>query len=267
LRVSASQLILDALGRTTESTRTDRNMGTDKLLKVHLNPLVMLELDEPWASATRAPLSEAAFLRYVTAPDMASDLEALAHRYREISQSAPYLTYAPVETRILQKLVWPLRHAKAAYVLGSYLATIALAGTIAEMVAMLIWEMSEPQLNGRRIDQEQEVALFGSHFENLGQERRVSVLRAYSLAPEPSFVAFDVIRSVRRRYLHLWSHDHDRLAPDALSCFKAATQLVSAVIGSEIKDGQLRLSPELSRYLERRGALEEQPADGDPGAA
>lgn len=236
-------------------------MATEQLLKIHVNPLVMLEVDEPWALQLRRSPTEATLLQYATAPGIASDVPALAARYREVSDSAPQLIYAPIESRILDKLVWPLRHAKASYMLGSYLSTIALAGMIGEMVAMLTWEMSEPQLNGKPVDEEQEVALFGSRFEKLGQERRVSILKAYSMIAGPAVAAFDTIRAIRRRYLHLWSQDHDRLPTDAIACFKAATDLVIGVTGREIVDGQIRLTIELSRYLERRGSFEPAPED------
>jgi hypothetical protein len=54
---------------------------------------------------------------------------------------------------------------------GNYLAVIALCGMVAEMVAILHWELSEPKLNGQPM----------SAFEKLGQERRVRVLSAYGI--------------------------------------------------------------------------------------
>jgi hypothetical protein len=52
----------------------------------------------------------------------------------------------------LDRLVWPLRHAKASYMVGNYLAVIALTGMVAEMVALLQWEVAEISLNCRPDD-------------------------------------------------------------------------------------------------------------------
>lgn len=78
---------------------------------------------------------------------------------------------------------------------------------------------------------EDEAALFGSSFEKLGQDRRVRVLTAYGLVAPPVVQMFDTIRLTRRKYLHLWSQDHARLADDVVSCYHAAVGLVVSVIG------------------------------------
>jgi hypothetical protein len=106
---------------------------------------------------------------------------------------------------------------------------------------------------------EDEAALFGSSFEKLGQERRVRVLTAYGLIPTKVAEMFETIRAIRRRYLHLWSQDHDRLAGDAVACFHAAIGLVVTVIGQDVKDGAIVLNPHLVKYLERQGMYEPRP--------
>ncbi len=70
---------------------------------------------------------------------------------------------------------------------------------------------------------------------------------------------FDTIRLSRRKYLHLWSQDHERLAQDAVACFHAAIGLVVAVIGQDVKNGALLLNPKLVKYLERPGIYEPPP--------
>jgi hypothetical protein len=67
---------------------------------------------------------------------------------------------------------------------------------------------------------------------------------------------FDVIRTRRRRYLHLWSQDHERLPGDAVEVYKAGVALVVRVIGQDVVDGKLRLNPRLMKYLERSGLFE-----------
>lgn len=149
--------------------------------------------------------------------------------------------------------MWPLRHAKASYMLGNYLAVISLAGMVAEMVALLRWETAEISLNGRPMTAADEKALFGSAFEKLGQERRVHVLVAYGLLDTAAKARFDTIRHTRRGYLHLWSQYHDALPGDAIRSYHAAVELVATTIGQEFRDGKIVINQALVKYLERHG--------------
>src|SRR5439155_8328117 len=124
---------------------------------------------------------------------------------------------------------------KASYVVGNNLGVIALCGMVSEMVAVLLWQLAEAKLNGREMTTEDEAAVFGSSFERLGQERRVRALSSYGVVAPNVATMFDTIRLSRRKYLHLWSQDHERLAQDAVACFHAAIGLVVAVIGQDIK--------------------------------
>ena len=54
----------------------------------------------------------------------------------------------PAEPTLLEKLVWPLRHAKGSYALGTHLGCIALCGMVGEMVAILLWDISKVALQG-----------------------------------------------------------------------------------------------------------------------
>jgi len=152
-----------------------------------INPLAFLEVDHPWAEMGPAPSAEA-ILSFLCPPGLAADAAGLVARYKAISTEPVRLFAAPAEPRILEKLVWPLRHAKASYVVGNNLAVVALCGMVSEMVAVLLWQLGEVSLNGRAMAADEETALFGSSFEKLGQDRRVKVLAAYGI------VATDVVK-------------------------------------------------------------------------
>ncbi len=232
-------------------------MADEKMILCQINPLAFLDADEPWASSTQEkPTLEAVLCFLCPAEERLDfDIEKLLERYRQISTEPVRLFVAPVEQRILDKLIWPLRNAKSSFMVGNYLATISLSGMVAEMVAMLLWGISDSQINGRTMTKEDEKLLFGSEFERLGQERRISVLSAYGIVNEDTRSNFDKIRNVRRRYLHLWSNDHDRLPGDGIQCFHAAVSLVVTAIGQDIRDGRFVLNPRLIGYLERHQDL------------
>jgi hypothetical protein len=228
-------------------------MSDDKLIEVFLNPLQFLEIDEPWAPLQKEEPSLEAVLDFICIPGIGSDLKSLIKRYREISVEKTRLFAAPHEQRILDKLVWPLRNAKAGYMCGNYLGTIALCGMVAEMVAMLLFQITNFRLNNRPMSEKDQISVFGRKFEKLGQDRRVQILSAYGVIGKNLEEAFESIRITRNRYLHLWSQDHEQLPVDAVKSFEAAVLLVVSVIGQNIKDGKLVMNPALVRYLEQKG--------------
>jgi hypothetical protein len=228
-------------------------MAEDELIEIFLNSLHFHEIDEPWASLQKKEPTAEAFLEFICIPGIGSDIESLIKRYREISVEKKRLFAAPNEQRILDKLVWPLRNAKAAYMCGNYLGAIALCGMVAEMVAMLLFEITDFRLNDRPMSGKDQVSVFGRKFEKLGQDRRVQILAAYSIIDKSLLDAFESIRTIRNRYLHLWSQDHEQLPLDAVKSFEAAVLLVVVAMGQKIKDGKLILNPALVSYLKRKG--------------
>ena len=178
---------------------------TERLLmptfKLWINPLKFLELDLPGQAAT--PTADQV-LNYLSDPELNGGIDAFLARYREVANVSDPLFVAPAEKNILQKLVWPLRHAKGSYALGNSLGCIAMCGMVGEMVAILLWDISKVPLQGKPREEPAQKALFGSSFERLGQERRVQVLRIFGLIDEQTKTAFDRLREIRRRYLHFF---------------------------------------------------------------
>jgi hypothetical protein len=226
-------------------------------MKSFINPLAFLEVDHPLGEP-EIPSSER-ILEFLCPPNSDTDPATLIKRYRELSPEPVRLFAAPFEERILDKLIWPLRHAKASYMVGNYLSVIALCGMVAEMVSLLAWSISETQLNGRLMTEADEKSLFGSTVEKLGQERRVQILWAYGLIDADGKRRFDTARETRRKYLHLWSQDHDSLPKDAVRIYHAALVLVVGVIGQDVQDGKILINSRLVKYLERKGVY--QPRD------
>ena len=228
-------------------------MPNDWLVNTFLNPLALTAVDFG-AEGEEDSISAKTILSFLCPPGTPDDTQSLVKRYKEIS-TGPGLFAAPSEPRILEKLVWPLRHAKASYVVGNNLSVVTLCGMVAEMVAVLLWQLAETELNGHAMADEHEKALFRSTFERLPQERRVIILKAYGIITSDIAYDFDTIRKTRRGYLHVWSHDHDRLPEDAVKCFHAAIRLVIRAIGQDVEDGKLMLNPALVKYLKQEGIL------------
>ncbi len=230
-------------------------MTDNEHLKVFLNPLAFVPtMGTSVAGAPSEPTPEAV-LDFLCTPGVDSDVAALVRRCREISSEPEPLFAAPADKRILDKLVWPLLHAKGSYILGNYLGTISLCGMVSEMLAILIFEVAEPEINGASMTDSAQRELFGNSFEKLGQERRVSILHAYDLIDDALKTSFDRIRTTRRLYLHLWSKDYDKLSVDAVACYRDALKIVAFVLGQTIHDGKLVLDPKLTKYLRAQGVF------------
>lgn len=229
-------------------------MAEKELFKAWINPLQFIELEGPPGLDMSTP-SEAAVLTFACTPGINTDVPSLIRRYREVDATGTRLFAAPAEDRILDKLVWPLRHAKACYMFGNYLGTISLSGMVAEMVAVLFFEISEFKIRGNPMDKTEQAAIFGSAFEKLSQDRRIKVLHAYRIIDDETNSWFDTIRQKRRVYLHIWSQDHERLPTDAREVYQAAISLVVKVIGQEIRDGAISLNGALVKYLGQSGVF------------
>jgi len=222
-------------------------------LSIHLNPLAFFKIDEPFSQLENKELSLEDIFVYICTPGENRDIKVLEKRYKEISRGNKNLFAAPNEERILQKLIWPLRHAKSNYMLGNYIGTIALCGMVAEMISILLFEISEFRFKNRQMTNDDQKAIFGSAFEKLPQERRVKILCAYDIVSQETKKLFDLIRVKRNRYLHLWSQDIDNLSKDSIDIFNATLSLVVELIGQDIVDGKIVLRPAMLKYLKRKG--------------
>ncbi len=227
-----------------------------RLIKGWINPLQLIELDKPWSDPANNDVTTEEILNFICTPGEDNSVKDLIGRYKEISQEKKRLSIAPAEERILEKLVWPLRHAKADYMVGNYLGTISLSGMVAEMVAILWFELSEISFNKKILRNNEQKHIFGREFEKLGQQRRVEILHSFNVISDEIKTDFDTIRTLRRKYLHLWSQDHDRIPKDASKSFFSAVSIVVEVIGQDFRNGMVLINPKLVKYLEKKGVYQ-----------
>ena len=226
-----------------------------QLVNAFVNPLAWLEVDDPWKTVeTSEPTADSA-LYYLCPPGTDSNVKSVAKRYLQVSvEEENRLFIVPAHPLIFDKLIWPLRFAKGAYALGNYLATIALCGTTMEMCAILIFEMNQSYVtqddSKRTLSNKEQVRLFGSTFERLGQERRVDVLLALKFIDEPIKEQFDFVRERRRKYLHFLSQGHERLPEDAVETFRKTIKAVKSMLGLDVDaSGKIVLRPQVLQYL------------------
>jgi hypothetical protein len=215
-----------------------------------INPLQWIQADLS-EQHSRGPPNEHSLLEFLANPTEDHSLEAAVRRYMIINDSQNRVLVAPNHEAFLQKLIWPLRSAKSSFVIGNFISTIAQCGMVAEMVALLWHEISAFTVNGSPMNEAAASQLFGSKFEKLGQERRVSILLAFNVIDEEQRTHFDQVRVIRRRYLHFFSQSHDSIETDALKAFQSSVLLVAKLMGITFQEGRVGLRPTLLRYVER----------------
>jgi len=220
-------------------------------MMAYVNPLALLEVDEPWASLIKSDLTLEVVLRYLTSPDLESNLESIVQRYKQISIENPRISISPDNRNILKKIIWPLKQAKGSYILGNYIGTISLCGFVSEMIALMVFDITDKKVNNHDLDKVLQRELFGSEFEKLGQDRRIEILKVYGIISKETYELYKEIKNIRRKYIHFWSSKLEGIEKDSIKCFVNTVKIVIDGLGLSIENGQVKLRDELLRMLEK----------------
>ena len=222
--------------------RPGLNFDGDKMrLKVWLRPLVFPEVE----FLDQKEPEPQSLLKFLCTPGIESDASSLTQRYRQIS-TTDELILVPAENRILEKLVWPLLHAKSSYMVGNYLGTVSLCGLVAEMVAILKYTISD----------ENRKEMSDHEFQKRGQKCRATILKRLDLIDADIKTSFDAIRDKRRKFLHNLFVNDKFLKDDALLCYKNASKLVDFLLAPEdFQNGTALFNPGLLEYLRKNGVI------------
>lgn len=221
---------------------------------IWMNPLQWTDVDFKGIDEKHKELSIEDVIEFVCIPGTEIDIADFLERYKQINQEISRWALAPNEENVLEKMVWPLRQAKANYVLGNYLATVALCGMVAEMFSILLFEISNITINAHPMTERHQVNLFGKKFEKLGQATRLKILIAYELIDDELLKAFETVAASRNKYLHNWSIDYENLANEAREAYLATVAIAVRVTGQRVNAGRVNMNPAFERYLQERGA-------------
>jgi hypothetical protein len=227
-----------------------------KALVLETDPLMWPEAEDPPRPSRWSPPPpfDGSFFDFITGFTGHHEWrpENFVAAYREITavESVAPLVEVPIERQIEKRILMPLRNAKVGFVLENYFAVIALCGLVAEMVAILLFEMAHHDM-----PPEEQRQIFGQSFQRLGQERRIDVLKAKGLIDPQQVDWFGIIKRVRNNHLHFL----DAQLPtrqDCLDVYRAAYGLVATTFK---RDGTSLFGyrRDLVEHLSRRSAGQE----------
>ncbi|MCY2930655.1 MAG: hypothetical protein NTV86_14390 [Planctomycetota bacterium] len=216
-------------------------------LDVYLRPLAIPELEESRLLRKPAALDPLRLIAFAGGSGSPITPQEVVSRYNEISTGDLDMIAVPAEKLLLEKTVWPLKSAKVCYCLGQYLSTIAMAGLVGEMLAILLFEARHGRGQGADVPGV-------ADFEKLGQRARVVKLAKLELVTQTAEKAFNEIQEIRRKYLHFLSFPHRQLRSDAKKTYKAAFRLVNESIGLRLvpESYALHVDPDILQYVKRK---------------
>ena len=225
----------------------------ERRFRAWINPLQFVSSVKPMPG-TKVELPPIdSLLQFLGPPDDHATVEKAIDRYRVISKEKIRLFAAPAENRILRKLVWPLRHAKSSYMVGQWLGTIATCGMIAEITAIMLYDIwfTKRMEQGLKLSGKEAPSI--PEFERFGQSARIATLREWDIIDDGVEMCFDLVLSKVTRYRQLWIHDGDTMPADAVEAYHASVVVVVQAIGQETEEGRVVLSEDMIAYLARSG--------------
>jgi hypothetical protein len=221
---------------------------------VWVNPFTLIfEHDEP----TRNPdVLLSRLCAFQGLPE--ASIGGIASLHEEVGKLASEPPIVPHDSgEVSAKIVVPLQGAKVTLVLGHFLATVALCGVACEMLAVLLLQSLDLRIGGKLIGEERQKALFGSTFKRLHQDRRIRLLHALDVIDEQSREAFDRVRDMRNKYIHLNFDDNKDAKVDAMDAYVSSVGLLNRLILATFTRGKMEMSPVLFAHLRKRGVVEE----------
>lgn len=221
------------------------------------NPVVWNEVEKSRQAIPTEQPSLTNMLRFMTDDRLAVDLERYIYLYDFAAEMEGWtpIHVAPNHPQIVDKMLAPLRHAKASFMLGNFIGTIALCGMIAEIVAILRYEIEDDRIAAEGLESVE-------RFESFGQDQRVRYLKKKKIVTDPMVLQwFDVVRETRRQHLHFFSPAGSDPTNDAVTCYRIAHALVSWIIGNRHEQALPEVNPGLVKWLDRKGLFHEEKPD------
>ena len=231
-------------------------MSKDNIFVAEINPLIFPEAEDriPWNKSGQ--LNAESVLRYICSNRAIPEMQNIQNSYKHIAEKATRAFMFPAEYSILWKIVYPLKNAIGSYIVGNFLETIALCGTVAEMLAIFRFQIAEISIDGIKTINENDLKNSLEKFEKEGQAVRTKKLLKFGLISSDVKEKFDQVRNTRREYLHFITKSNLNIAPDAKIAFDNTLDIVLYILGLSVNNGKMILHQDVIDYLDKKGLIE-----------
>lgn len=176
-------------------------------------------------------------------------------RYCEITDKDTHLSITPSQdyAQLTSRIIQPIILGKKYFALGEYVSCIAMSGLAAEMMTLVVWNMSEFSVAGKLLDEEEQKILFG----RIDQERRIKLLRLTNAIQNDDQNKLEEIRKIRNKYTHSWDIKSTQDKGNAKKVIRSALILFKNISGIDlyIDDNgkqQLKVNPRFLKFLKSK---------------
>lgn len=212
----------------------------------YVNPLVFFGVDDHLRDKAAVPTVED-ILSAAVIPGTDPRPEAFQARCLELAAFGN-IPIAASDGFTFDKLIWPLRAAKANYGFGNFAAVIGLCGMVCEMVTTTYFDGGVPYkgkaFTGEDIDKEK-----------VSQDAKIKELLAQGILTQADADALHDVRLTRNKFLHWASHPHTDIQEHAKRLYGATIKQVINLTIKGFKEGKLVFGKHYEDGLTRRGVL------------
>jgi len=136
----------------------------DKIIPAWIRPLSFPSIGELPFWPDNQPIDTSLLVTDLCMDFSSEFTENIRKRYWLLTTPKLDIFIVPNEKKILEKLVWPLRAAKQAFVLNDYLGCIALCGAVCEMAIIFLFDLAAIHVNDKLLDTKLQKQIFGREF-------------------------------------------------------------------------------------------------------
>ncbi|MCF7812457.1 DUF4145 domain-containing protein [Candidatus Gracilibacteria bacterium] len=176
-------------------------------------------------------------------------------RYCEITDKDTHTSITPSQdyAQLTSRIIQPIILGKKYFTLGEYVSCIAMAGLAAEMMTLVVWNMSEFSVAGKVLNDEEQKVLFG----RIDQERRIKLLRLTNAIQDDDQKMLEEIRNIRNNYTHSWDVKSTQDKGNAKKVIRYALILFKNISGIDLyidknRKQQLKVNPRFLQFLKSK---------------
>jgi len=176
-------------------------------------------------------------------------------RYCEITDQDTHLSIIPSQdyAQLTSRIIQPIILGKKYYALGEYVSCIAMSGLAAEMMTLVIWNMSEFSIAEKLLTEEDQKIFFG----RMDQERRIKLLRLTNAIKDDDQNMLEQIRKIRNKYTHSWDVKSNQDKGNAKKVIRFALILFKNISGIDLYiddkgKQQLKVNPRFLKFLQSK---------------